>query len=270
MHYHGSKEKIVRVATWNLNTWINRKNGVDNLVLWNWADIHLAADLVIFTEAATPPPSAIRAQGWNIVHRVGGFPNRRSWGTLIAGRNMRIEHLTHVGKNKKHELDTNFPGSLTAADVWVDDEYFACVVGLYLPYRKDAKKEFIGHPSSDLEKLKKDFEEILEHGDGSLIVAGDLNDIHHYIPEPLGALGLVDPFENDDLITFRQDWNHEGLFLMDYIYMTPDLASCVTARSGGMNDFPDAFNVSDHAPLLVEMNVYPPTVLPKSPRTPLV
>ena len=245
----------MRIATWNLNTWINRKNGIDNSTLWNWADDNLAADLVIFTEAATPPPPAVRAQGWNVVHRPGGFPNRSNWGTLIAGRNMRIEHLTHVGK-KKYELDTNFPGSLTAADVWVNDEYFACVVGLYLPYRKDAKKEFIGHPTSDLLTLKKDFQQILEHCDGSLIVAGDLNDMHYRtVPKPLGALGLVDPFKNHDHVTFRQDWDHEGLFLMDYIYMTPRLADRITAFSGGMDDFPDAFSVSDHAPLLIEMNV---------------
>ena len=108
----------MRIATWNLNTWINRKNGIDNSTLWSWADDNLAADLVVFTEAATPPPPVVRAQGWSVVHRPGGFPNRSNWGTLIAGRNMRIEHLTHVGK-KKYELDTKFPGSLTATDVWV-------------------------------------------------------------------------------------------------------------------------------------------------------
>jgi exonuclease III len=79
----------------------------------------------------------------------------------------------------------------------------------------------------------------------------------HYrtVPKPLGALGLVDPFKNHDHVTFRQDWDHEGLFLMDYIYMTPRLADRITAFSGGMDDFPDAFSVSDHAPLLIEMNV---------------
>jgi hypothetical protein len=35
----------MRIATWNLNTWINRKNGIDNSTLWNWADDNLAADL---------------------------------------------------------------------------------------------------------------------------------------------------------------------------------------------------------------------------------
>jgi exonuclease III len=243
----------MRIATWNLNTWINRKNGIDNSTLWNWADDNLAADLVIFTEAATPPPPSVRAQGWNVVHRPGGFPNRSSWGTLIAGRNLRVEHLTHVGK-KKYELDTKFPGSLTAADVWVDDEYFACVVGMYLPYRKDANKDFIGHPTSDLVELKDDFKNLLDHCDGRLIVAGDLNDIHYrQIPKPLNKLGLVDPFKNYDHVTFRQDWDQEGIFLMDYIYMASELADCITSFSGGIDDFPDSMNVSDHAPLLIEL-----------------
>jgi exonuclease III len=222
--------------------------------LWNWADDNLAADLVIFTEAATPPPQAIvRAQGWNVVHRPGGFPNRSSWGTLIAGRNLRVEHLTHVGK-KKYELDTKFPGSLTAADVWVDDEYFACVVGMYLPYRKNANKDFIGHPTSDLAELKDDFKNLLDHCDGRLIVAGDLNDIHYrQIPKPLNKLGLVDPFKNYDHVTFRQDWDQEGIFLMDYIYLASELADRITAFSGGIDDFPDSMNVSDHAPLLLEL-----------------
>jgi exonuclease III len=243
----------MRIATWNLNTWINRKNGIDNSTLWNWADDNLAADLVIFTEAATPPPPSVRAQGWNVVHRPGGFPNRSSWGTLIAGRNLRVEHLTHVGK-KKYELDTKFPGSLTAADVWVDDEYFACVVGMYLPYRKNANKDFIGHPTSDLAELKDDFKNLLDHCDGRLIVAGDLNDIHYrQIPKPLNKLGLVDPFKNYDHVTFRQDWDQEGIFLMDYIYVASELADRITTFSGGIEDFPDSLNVSDHAPLLLEL-----------------
>jgi exonuclease III len=166
---------------------------------------------------------------------------------------MRVEHLTHVGK-KKYELDTKFPGSLTAADVWVNDEYFACVVGMYLPYRKNANKDFIGHPTSDLAELKDDFKNLLDHCDGRLIVAGDLNDIHYrQIPKPLNKLGLVDPFKNYDHVTFRQDWDQEGIFLMDYIYVASELADRITAFSGGIDDFPDSMNVSDHAPLLLEL-----------------
>ena len=119
----------MRIATWNLNTWVNRKNEIDNFTSWHWADDNLAADLVTLTEAATPPPQAI---------------------------------------------------------------------------------------------------------------------------------------------VRAQDRNHEGLFLMNYIYLTPELADLVTAHSGRIDDFPDAFNVCDHAPLLIEMNVKPTAVSPEIPSTPVV
>jgi exonuclease III len=100
----------MRIATWNLNTWINRKEGISNDQLWHWAEDNLGADIVIFTEAATPPPASIAQHGWTAVHRRGGIPNRSGWGTVIAARNMRIEHVTHVGKNNKYEMDTFFHG----------------------------------------------------------------------------------------------------------------------------------------------------------------
>jgi exonuclease III len=40
---------------------------------------------------------------------------------------------------------------------------------------------------------------------------------------------------------------------MDYIYLSPELADRITAFSGGIDDFPDSLNVSDHAPLLLEL-----------------
>ena len=34
----------------------------------------------------------------------------------------------------------------------------------------------------------------------------------------------------------------------------PELADRITTQSGGIDDFPDSLNVSDHAPLLIEMD----------------
>lgn len=248
----------MRIATWNLNTWINHKNGVTNEKLWQWAEDNLAADIVIFTEAATPPPNSIATNGWSAIHRPGGIPNRSGWGTVIAGRNLRVEHITHVGKNKKYELDRLYPGSFTAADVWEGDEYFATIIGLYLPYRKDASKNFIGHPEGDLENLSMDFVQMYLARSSNLIIAGDLNTEYDEIPNALegpmnGDLRLVDPFENEDLITYKQDWNDDGVFKMDYIYLSKDLAKRVKSKLGGIRDFPTAFGVSDHAPLLLEL-----------------
>lgn len=243
----------MRIATWNLNTWINRKNGISNDQLWAWADEHLEADIVVFTEAATPPPKTILDAGWSVAHRPGGFPNRSNWGTLVAARGMRVELLTQTTSN--HALDRTFPGSLTAATVWNGTELVMCVVGLYLPYRKDAKKDFIGHPTSDLASMKDDFEALLDEFGHSIIVAGDLNVPYTRVPEPLNQLGFVDPFRKTGPTTYRQDWDHDGLYTIDYIYVTKGLKRHLDSAVGGIEDFPTAFDVSDHAPLVVDLDL---------------
>jgi len=118
----------LRIATWNLNTWINRdKKRISNNQLWDWIQQQTAAGLMILTEAATPPPAAATTS-WSTVHRPGGFPRVSRWGALIAGRGLRVERITHFGD---YERGAHFPGSLTAADVWRRDEIIATVVGLY-------------------------------------------------------------------------------------------------------------------------------------------
>lgn len=249
--------KPLRVATWNLNTWINRsKKNITNSQLWQWANQHLDADLVIFTEAATPPPREI-ADLWSIAHRPGGFPNVSRWGTVIAGRGLRVKRITHFGD---YELDTHFPGSLTAADVWRDNELIATVIGLYLPYRKDKRRIFAGHPTQDLMTIRGDFTQVFSHRKGPFIVAGDLNDEHSVIPTPLSNLGadgtrLVDPFASSSPKTFEQDWLSHRQFTLDYLYLSETLAGRVLQKKGGIADFPTALSVSDHAPLLVEVAV---------------
>jgi len=245
----------LRIATWNLNTWINRdKKRISNNQLWDWIQQQTAAGLMILTEAATPPPAAATTS-WSTVHRPGGFPKVSGWGTLIAGRGLRVERITHFGD---YELDTHFPGSLTAADVWRGDEFIATVIGLYLPYRKDKKKNFMGHPTQDLMTMRGDFTQLFAHREGPFIVAGDLNDEHSVIPAPLSQMGakgtrLVDPFAACSPVTFKQDWVPHRRFKLDYLYMSESLADRVTQTKGGIADFPDAFTMSDHAPLMVEV-----------------
>jgi len=247
----------LRIATWNLNTWINRsKKKISNSQLWQWAIHHVAADLVIFTEASTPPPSEVD-EDWSVVHRPGGFPGVSRWGTVIAGRGLRVERITHFGD---YELDTHFPGSLTAADVWRGTQFIATVVGLYLPYRKDKKKDFVGHPTQDLMTMRGDFTQLFSHRKGPFIVTGDLNDEHSVIPAPLNQLGtketrLVDPFADLAPKTFEQDWAPHRLFTLDYLYVSESLAGRVVSKLGGIADFPTAFTMSDHAPLMVEVRV---------------
>jgi len=133
-------------------------------------------------------------------------------------------------------------------------------MGLYLSYRKNKARDFVGHPSQDLRRLKNDFELIYTHRKGPFIVASDLNDEHHVIPAPLSELGangtrLVDPFAGMSPKTFEQDWLSRRQFTLDYLYLSESLAGRVVSKRGGITDFPTAFGISDHAPLLVEAKI---------------
>jgi endonuclease/exonuclease/phosphatase family metal-dependent hydrolase len=251
----------IKIATWNLNTWLNRRDkGITNTQLWQWADRHLGADVVVFTEAETPAPRDVIDGKWTTAHRPFGFPGVSRWGTVIAGRtsrNVHVRRITHVGS---YELDTLFPGTFTAADLFMGEQCIASVIGLHLRYRKNKDKEFIGHPGSDLHKMKKDFVELLENRGKPLIVAGDFNYDMEETPAVFNKIGkrklkLVDAFEDQPQATFEQDWGERNWFRMDYMFLSKMLNDCVTFRRSGNIDFSDALTMSDHSPLLVEIDV---------------
>ena len=254
----------IRIATWNLNTWLNRRDkGISNSQLWQWADTHLAADVVIFTEAQTPPPLDVTDGQWSTVHRPEGFPGVSKWGTVIAARtssNVRVEHITYTGDDEKYMLDSQFPGTFTAADLFVNDQCIATIIGLHLRYRKNKNGKFIGYPEDDLDALKKDFEHLHKDRQKSLIVAGDFNYEMDEIPSVLKKLGrndfaLVDTFEHQPQGTFEQDWEEGHWFRLDYMFLSKMLNNQVNYRQGGNPEFPSALDMSDHAPLLVEIDV---------------
>lgn len=253
----------IRIATWNLNTWINRRDkGISNTQLWAWADENLAADVVIFTEAETPPPRTVTTARWTTAHRPLGFPGVSKWGTVIAGRtesDVRVERITHVGPNE-YELDTKFPGTFTAADLFINDESIATIVGLHLRYRKDKAGNFVGHPGSDLDALKKDFEALFADRQQPLIIAGDFNEDMEDFPKVFkklgkGDLSLVDAFAEQPQATFQQDWGERDWYRMDYVFLSKVLNNAVTVRMGGNVQFGSALEMSDHSPLLIELDL---------------
>ena len=184
-------------------------------------------------------------------------------GTVIAGRtdsNVRVERITHVGRNNDYELDTKFPGTFTAADLFVNDERFATIIGLHLRYRKDKSGTFIGHPGNDLDALKKDFEELFADRQLPLIIAGDFNEEMEEFPKVFkklgkGELSLVDAFESQPQATFQQDWGERHWYLMDDRFISQGLNNAVTSRIGGNVQFSSALEMSDHSPLLIEFDL---------------
>lgn len=254
----------LKIATWNLNTWINRRDkSISNTQLWQWADTHLAADVVIFTEAETPPPRNVIHGKWSTAHRPEGFPGVSKWGTVIAARSssdVRVERITSVGSDKEYLLDLSFPGTFTAADLFVNDECIATIIGLHLRYRKDKNGTFKGHPENDLSALKKDFEAVFQDRQKPLIIAGDFNYDMEEMPSVFKKLcrqdfALVDAFEDQEHATFEQDWGERHWFRLDYVFLSKILNNQVINHQGGNREFPTALEISDHSPLLLEIDI---------------
>jgi len=185
---------------------------------------------------------------------------------VVAGRSssrVRVTRITHVGE-PRYELDTLFPGTLTAAMVHLADLPFAIVIGLHLRYRKDKNGDFVGHPAGDLLKLKKDLIAIASSTELPLIIAGDFNfdiedeEIGFPVPRILERLAkgdrkLQDPFSEGLKGTFQQDWEDGGAFNLDFIFLSKCLNDRLVAARGGFEHFEHALKLSDHVPVLVEI-----------------
>ncbi len=244
--------------TQNIDWRAERLNGVTNADWERWAERELGADLMVLTEAQVRPPRAFTEAGWTVACRPGGFPGTSGWGTAIVARGVTIRQFTRVGQNEQYELDTHFPGTLVAADVWCRDTYFATIIGLHLRYRKNKAKKIISDPLMDIHSMLPDFKAILADRQAPLIIAGDLNvplgDLpYEFQTLATGELALLDPFAQLNPMTFQQR-DGGARSKLDYIYLSRSLARKVIVRRGGINDFPQALALSDHAPLLVEID----------------
>ena len=245
----------LKIVVQNIDSRARKELGVKNEDWLKWAK-KLGANMMILPEAAGPEPFV--AAGMKAVFRPGGFPKTSGWCTaIVADDSFEIRRITHV-KNNEYELDKHFPGTLVAADAFLKNgAYFATIIGLHIRFRKDRGK-ITSDPARDLLTILPDIQAIHEDRKAPLVIGGDFNFSTIDVPYCLkniasGGLELVDPFTQLNPKTFKQRLGRD-LWKLDYAYLSKDLASKVTARRGGIGDFPDAFSRSDHAPLLLTID----------------
>lgn len=270
----------MRIATWNQKQAVGPKS--DPATLWAWTEENIQPDVVVFTEAKVPKSHV--DEGWSAVWDPGGlYPGRKNvWGTVIASPTCDLVPVTTVGgRFRKTELSFRWPGAIQVADVIVGGERWATVVGLY-GVLQDLDGIKAGNAMASLEHFLRQLEPLLESKRGRrIVIAGDFN------IWPFMTNQLLRHYDLTDLVEYTANerqplpgcancsyltkngrppkepcghlWTHrnEGgrnpaKQQIDFILATDELVDELESVSGGVADFPDVWDVSDHAPVVAD------------------
>ncbi len=264
----------IKVATWNLKQAVAPRAPLPKR--WAWAEQEVGADVYAFTEAAVPadgPPS-----GWTAIWEPGGIGPRRRWGTVLAARNgVELVPVTTVKRRlRSFKLELTWPAATIAADVMVNGERWATLVAVYaMTVDRDGRS--IGSGSYSVPVILGDLELLIESRLGErLVVAGDLNLWPDRVRGLVRESGLVDLIEQtapsreplDGCVVCAQPascghiWTHKNgnrpnakRQQIDYILASPVLAARVRSVRGGPDEFPEVWDMSDHAPVVAEFDI---------------
>lgn len=262
----------MRVATWNLKQAVAPKRPLPEL--WQWAADRIRPDCIVFTEGKVPSSGVPR--GWTAEWNPDGvYPEQRNrWGTVVAGRGVEIIPLTTVkSRLRRHTLEVSWPSAVQVVDVFDNGHYWGTVVGFYA-VTKNGRGVSTGNGAYSWPTMMNQLERLFESDRAQrLVVAGDLN----LLPKDIGS--VADRFDLIDVIDHTAAtrpklkgcnsckmvsgchhlWTHKNTGganpsaqQVDFIFVSDELFDEVKQVEGGGRDFPDAWEMSDHAPVVVE------------------
>jgi len=252
-----------RLATWNLKQAVAPKKPIDEL--WEWMDREIDADVVVLTEARVPKTGV--PDGWNAIWTPGGIGPRRTWGTIVAAREsidlVRTEIKRNCLKNKEYEAPT--PAAVETVDVMLGDYVWATVIGTYA-FMPNSKNGFDAIPSILFEVL-----DVANSGQDRIVVAGDFNLWPEHVNGVLDEVGIpiydlvgeaYDFEPMPDGVGESRIWTHKNgnspnaaKQEIDFIFATEPIVAEVVSAGGGIELFPNAWDFSDHAPVVADFRV---------------
>ena len=154
------------VATWNMKQAVAPKKPLP--ILWDWIESDINPDVIVLTEARVPKEGL--PKGWNAIWTPGGIGPRRTWGTIIAARNLNLRPAKFERNPAK---DSNYkspqPGSVHTVDILVGAEVWATVVGAY-GFMLDSKNGW-----DALLGIANECIDLIDSGNDRVILAGDFN-----------------------------------------------------------------------------------------------
>ena len=255
------KSNSLKIATWNTKQGVAPRQKEPEL--WKWIQETIDPDLIVLTEAKAP--KAGFPKGWSGIWVPGGVGNRRPWGTVIACRNLELVKTEFKRRKTKSEANRPNPATTFCVDVRLDGEVFCRVMGHYglMLDNMDGLDA--------LRLLHHELEDVIsEHGDQKLLVAGDFNIWPDYVVGGFEDIGLKSVTDlRDSFPTLRSPecgsriWTHkngpkasDGMRQeLDFIFISKDLKKKFVSTKGGVGDYPDAWEMSDHAPVTVTVSL---------------
>lgn len=257
--------ETLRIATWNMRAAFPKLKGPTKTEeMWKWAHKNLAADIYVFTEAKIPESGI--PNGWNAVWVEGGIGGRRPWGTIVASPTLELRP-SELKRNPTEipEYELPLPATTQCADVIIEGDVWGTVIGSY-GFLIDGKSGY-----EALFGIMCEVVDVLHTHDKPVVLAGDLN-LH-----PINVIEVFDELDMKDVIAIdgsrneRADgvggtrvWTHKNtddpnkkasVQELDFIFATEDLWEELINVQAGIEDFPDAWTVSDHAPVVAEFRI---------------
>jgi len=263
----------MRVATWNLKLGVSPRAKPEEL--WAWAEERIDPDVMVFTEAKVPKTGT--PDGWNAVYIEGGIGKGRRWGTIIAGRgDVEVREVESTSMDAVEALSRRrWPAAVLIVEVLRHGAVWGTVVGIY-GLTTDLDGQRVGHGRITVPAMLDDLAPLFQSsGSDRIIVAGDLNLHPRDVPRQFSANGLVDLIEwtGNDRGPLKgctgcsmgdeccHMWTHRNgtspnakVQQIDFMFATEQLAARVGRVRGGLADFPDVWDMSDHAPVIAEFN----------------
>ncbi len=255
--------ETLRIATWNMKQAVAPKKPLEEL--WRYMDEVIDSEIVILTEARVPQSGL--PEDWDAIWTPGGIGPRRAWGTIVAARRPIQLVRPEIQRNAFNidEYEAPAPASVETVDVYFDDYLWGTIIGVYafMPNSKNGEEAFLGIAFEVLDVIKSGRERVLVGGDFNLLPR-DLNDlldeanIHLY--DLVGEAFDFKPMP--DGIGESRIWTHKNgnspnaaKQEIDFMLATEELAHEMEGAGGGVEMFADAWDYSDHAPVVVDFRV---------------
>jgi len=255
------RSEALKIATWNTKQGVAPRQKEPEL--WEWIQGTINPDVIVLTEAKVP--KAGFPQGWSGVWVPGGVGNRRPWGTVIAARSLELVKTVFKRRKTKSESNRPHPATSFCVEVMDSGELICRVMGHYGLMLDNMN----GHDA--LELLHRELDDVIsEHGDKKLVVAGDFNLWPNDVVRGFKDIGLTSVTDlRSSFPKLRSPesgsriWTHkngpkasDGMRQeLDFIFISQDLRKSFVSTKGGVGDYPDAWEMSDHAPVTVTLSL---------------